>query len=261
MPEHGDKTLCQNALGTTGIQISEIGLGTVKFGRNTDVKYPSQFTIPSDDELRALLDKAKHLGINYLDTAPAYGTSEETLGRLIAEDRSDWVISTKVGEYYDNQMSVFDFSSEKTKQSIESSCQKLGLDHLDIVYVHSNGDDAEVIENTDVLPTLIDLKQQGKIRAIGFSGKDVDGSSLALSACDVFMITLNQADESQAGLIEKCKQLNKGVVIKKALASGHSESPAQALRFANQYPGVSSTIVGTINTDHLLSNVRAVTGA
>jgi aryl-alcohol dehydrogenase-like predicted oxidoreductase len=261
LPEHGDKTLCLNALGNTGIQVSEIGLGTVKFGRNTDVKYPSQFKIPSHGELRALLNKAKHLGINYLDTAPAYGTSEETLGRLLAEDRSDWVISTKVGEYYDNQVSVFDFSREKTTQSIELSCQKLGLDHLDIVYVHSNGDDAEIIDNTDVLPTLTDLKQQGKIRAIGFSGKNVESSLLALSACDVFMITLNQADESQAGLIERCKQLNKGVVIKKALASGHSASPAEALRFVNQYPGVSSAIIGTINPDHLVSNVKAVTGA
>ena len=86
-------------LGQSGISVSCIGLGTVKFGRNQEVKYPSSFALPSDEEIVSLIDQAKSLGINLLDTAPAYGSSEQRLGRLLS-DRKDWVICTKVGEEF-----------------------------------------------------------------------------------------------------------------------------------------------------------------
>ena len=63
-------------LGATGLQVSPLGLGTVKFGRNQGVKYPQAFNLPSDREALALLELAWDLGINLLDTAPAYGESE-----------------------------------------------------------------------------------------------------------------------------------------------------------------------------------------
>ena len=71
---------------------------TVKLGRNDGVKYPEPFSIPDDKEAHALLAAAKSLGINLIDTAPAYGTSEERLGTLLAGEREDWIICTKVGE-------------------------------------------------------------------------------------------------------------------------------------------------------------------
>ena len=70
-------------LGDTGLQVSALGLGTVKLGRDQGVKYPSGFTIPDDREARALLDLARDLGINLIDTAPDYGRSEERLGPLL----------------------------------------------------------------------------------------------------------------------------------------------------------------------------------
>jgi aryl-alcohol dehydrogenase-like predicted oxidoreductase len=253
------RELKQNQIANTGIEISELGLGTVKFGRNTGVKYPAAFTIPDHQTLRVLLDKAKALGINYLDTAPAYGSSEATLGELLQTDNQDWVISSKVGEYYTGDVSQFDFSAEATTRSVKASLKKLRREALDIVYVHSDGNDQEVIEHTAVLETLSELKQHGLIRAIGFSGKIASQTALAIPYCDVFMIALNEADRSQHSLIEQCHANNKGVVIKKALASGHSENPAQALRYANQFAGVTSTIVGTISTVHLEDNVQAIT--
>src|SRR5690606_39506858 len=69
-------------LGNTGLQASPLGLGTVKIGRNQGVKYPSGFDLPDDGQVRDLLALARGLGINLLDTAPAYGTSEERLGPL-----------------------------------------------------------------------------------------------------------------------------------------------------------------------------------
>ncbi len=60
------------------------------------MKYPSGFRIPDDDEARMLLKLARDLGINLIDTAPAYGRSEERLGPLLRGQRQDWVIVSKV---------------------------------------------------------------------------------------------------------------------------------------------------------------------
>ena len=83
--------------------MSVLGLGTVKLGRNAGLKYPAPFELPSDAEAMALLDACAEVGVNLLDTAPAYGSSEERLGAMLRErgDRDDWVISTKVGESFD----------------------------------------------------------------------------------------------------------------------------------------------------------------
>lgn len=249
--------LPRRLLGTTGLEISCLGLGTVKFGRNTGVKYPHSFALPTDQSLEALLDSAKELGINYLDTAPAYGESESRLGKLLKTGRDHWVISTKVGEYFVKGEPHYDFSESATRDSIELSLKRLGTEQLDIVFVHSNGEDQEVIQSSPILECLSRLKDRGLIKAIGFSGKDATGSGLAIDLVDVFMVTLNQTDASQAGLLERCKQQNKGVVIKKALSSGHAPDAKAALKFAIDYEGVTSVIVGTINPSHLRENVAA----
>lgn len=252
------KQLPLRDLGSTGIRVSTLGLGTVKFGRNSGVKYPESFSLPDMNSLEHLLSLAAELGINYLDTAPAYGDSESRLGELLRHNREHWIISTKVGEYYDGKQSRYDFSVEATVASIELSLERLGTDYLDIVFVHSNGDDKAVIQSTPILECLAKLKQQGLIRAIGYSGKEPDGTALAIEIADVFMISLNEADTSQAQLLSICQQKNKGVVIKKALSSGHASDPGSALRFAAEHPGVSSVIVGTIDPGHLASNVADV---
>jgi len=73
----------RRALGATGLEVSALGLGTVKFGRNTGVKYPAGFELPSAAEIGELLAVARDLGINLLDTAPAYGSSEERIGKSV----------------------------------------------------------------------------------------------------------------------------------------------------------------------------------
>lgn len=246
-------------LGTTGLEISCLGLGTVKFGRNTGVKYPHSFTLPTDQSLEALLDSAIEHGINYLDTAPSYGESESRLGKLLKPGCDHWVISTKVGEYFVNDQSHYDFSESATSTSVELSLKRLGREQLDLVFVHSNGDDQKIIQSSPVLECLAKLKEKGLIKAIGFSGKDATASCLAMDLVDVFMVTLNQSDVSQTSLLELCEQRNKGVVIKKALSSGHATKPEQAIKFATHFVGVTSVIVGTINVSHLKQNIVAAT--
>ncbi len=103
-------------LGSTGLS-EPLGLGTVKLGRDQGVKYPSGFQIPDDDEARQLLKLTRDLGINLIDTAPAYGRSEERLGPLLRGQRHEWVIVSKVGEEFEAGQSRHDFSAGHTRLS------------------------------------------------------------------------------------------------------------------------------------------------
>ncbi|MDZ7686633.1 MAG: aldo/keto reductase [Gammaproteobacteria bacterium] len=244
-------------LGSTGITLSPIGLGTVKLGRNTNVKYPKAFDLPDDDTVTKLLATAQRLGINYLDTAPAYGTSEERLGRLIS-DRGAWIISTKVGERYDNGTSTFDFSRAATEDSVRASLERLQTSYLDLVLVHSDGNDEAVIGQTDILDTLGQLKSAGHIRAIGVSTKTVTGGLLAIEVADVVMVAYNTEDTSQMPVIERALELEEGILVKKPLASGHADNIGESLRFALAQPAVTSVVVGTINPVHLQANIDAL---
>lgn len=254
------------SLGRTGIQVSRVGLGTVKWGRNQKINYPTPFSLPSDDDILALLDCAQGLGINVLDTAPAYGTSEERIGNLLKHKRQEWVLCTKVGEEFERGESRFDFTPQAIRQSIERSLKRLHTDVLDIVLVHSNGEDKKIIEEYGVFDTLASLKQAGCIRAFGMSTKTREGGLLAVDQADVVMVTYNPLYKEEKDVICQAHQKNTGILIKKALASGHlhtiqGEDPVRTtMQFILSEPGVSSIIVGTINPAHLEHNVKCAEG-
>ena len=244
-------------LGNSGIRVSPLGLGTVKIGRNQQVKYPESFSLPDDNAVRELLHLAKDLGINLIDTAPAYGSSQERLGRLLPGPRSDWVIMSKVGESFVNGQSHFDFSYEATIASVEDSLRTLNTDWLDVVLIHSNGDDLDILERSGAPAALQELKRRGWIRAHGMSSKTPEGGIKTVEQMDVVMATANPACHQDLPVLQRAQQLNKGVVIKKALMSGHIDGPegvAAALRHVFGLPGVGSLIVGTINPAHLRQN-------
>lgn len=251
-------------LGSTGIEVSPLGLGTVKFGRNQQVKYPSTFELPTDAEVRSLLALAQDLGINLLDTAPAYGHSEERIGRLLGSKRQEWVIVTKAGEEFVNGESLYNFTPEHIKLSITRSLDRLKTDYLDVVLIHSSGDDLEIINNHGVFSVLQDFKQAGIIRAYGMSTKTIAGGIAAIEQADVAMVTYNPAYKHELAVLDRALVLKKGILIKKAFASGHleqiaAENPIQAaVDFIFQHKAVSSIIAGTINPEHLRQNVAAV---
>ena len=253
------------ALGSTGITVSALGLGTVKFGRNQGVKYPRGFALPSDQQIRDLLAQARELGINLLDTAPAYGSSEERLGRLLPPAQSHWIISTKVGETFQQGQSVFDFSAAATQTSVERSLRLLRRESLDLVLIHSDGDDERILQQTDCLQTLLTLKARGWIRAVGMSSKTVAGGLLAVTHCDVVMVTYNLLSTAELPVIRRAQQAGKGVLIKKGLLSGHlqqiqvpaADPVAASMRLLLSEPGVSSVVIGTLNPAHLQANVAA----
>jgi len=249
-------------LGSTGIKVSPLGLGTVKIGRDQQVKYPAGFTIPDDQAVRDLLALAWELGINTLDTAPAYGNSEERLGQLLPH-KNDWVIVGKVGEIFEHGESRFDFSAAYTRKSVERSLKRLGRDVIDVVLVHSDGNDMDIIHNEEVCGALQDLKCEGLIRAVGMSTKTVEGGIWCVENMDVVMATYNPVHTEELPVLERAAQLGKGILIKKGLQSGHADASAggsgveQALRFVFEQP-VHSVVVGTINPEHLKQNVAII---
>lgn len=249
--------LIPRQLGNLPLHVSPLALGTVKIGRNTGVKYPAPFDLPDDATVVNLLNTAEELGINLIDTAPAYGASEARLGRLLRGHRENWVICTKAGEYYEHQQSSFDFSAKAIRTSVTHSLKTLATDYLDIVLLHSDGRDQEIIEETAALETLVAMKQAGDIRYIGMSTKTVAGSLLALAFCDVLMVTLNTQDRSHLSVVQTAKEKGVGILVKKALASGHTD-PAASLEWTAKQPGVSSVIVGTINPEHLRQNAAMI---
>lgn len=254
--------LPKRPFGSTGIDVSILGLGTVKLGRDQGVKYPDSFEIPDDRQAKKLISLARDLGINLIDTAPAYGNSEERLGTLLRGQRHQWVICSKVGEEYENGQSRFDFTPEHTRFSIERSLQRLNTDMIDMVLVHSDGNDEAIIRQFGTLDALAELKAQGKIRAFGMSTKTVAGGLLAAEKSDGVMVTWNLQYDEELPVINYCRDHHKGVLIKKALASGHAtlspdeDSVQKTFDMLFQHPGVSSAIVGTINPSHLISNVE-----
>lgn len=256
----------KRAFGNTDILVSPLGLGTVKLGRDQGVKYPDAFTIPDDTQAGDLISLASELGINLIDTAPAYGNSEQRLGKLLQGQRNKWVICSKVGEEFVNGESHFDFSAKHTRDSIERSLKRLNTDMIDIVLVHSDGNDLDIINHCDVMGELEKLKQQGLIRAFGMSTKTVAGGLLAAEKSDGVMATYNLAHKEDEPVIDYCAQHNKGLFIKKAFASGHlcqaGEDPVQqSMDFIFSHSGVTSAIVGTINPKHLTANIKAANSA
>lgn len=249
-------------LGSTDLMVSTLGLGTVKFGRNTDVKYPQQFNIPDDKHAADLLSLAKDCNINLLDTAPAYGSSETRLGKLLKSQRDSWVIVGKAGEDYHNQQSTYNFERNHIINSIKTSLQRLQTNYIDLLLIHSDGNDEHIINNYDVFNTLDFAKQEGLIRYSGMSTKTVAGGILALQNSDVAMVMYNPDNTEELPVIEYAYAHNKGILIKKALGSGHFSASGNTLKSSMQFvlaqPGVGSVVIGTINPQHLIANVQTV---
>lgn len=253
----GSVTIMQRRpLGQTGLLVTPLGFGAFKIGRNEKIKYPQPYDLPDDAAVERLLNGVLDAGINLIDTAPAYGISEERIGKFVSHRRNEFVLSTKVGERFVNGESSFDFTGPGVRASVAESLRKLRTEVLDIVFVHSNGDDLAIQHQTDVVPTLQKLKHAGYVRAIGFSGKTPAGAEAALGWADVVMVEYHLNDLSHADVIAAAASRDIGVVVKKGLASGHLP-PAEALRFVLSNPHVTSMIVGGLSLEHLQANIAA----
>ena len=249
-------------LGHTGLKVAPVAFGAFKIGRNQKVKYQDGYELPSEAQTEELLNGVIDSGINLIDTAPAYGSSEERIGRHLARRRDELVLSSKIGETFDEGQSTYRFDRASTTDSIARSLNRLQTDHLDIAFVHSDGRDTEIIESTDALSTLVEHKQKGDIRFIGFSGKTVAGHLMAINSgvVDVLMVEYHSMDESQGPVIQAAEAAGIGVLVKKGLAAGRLD-PHSAIPFCLEQPAVASVVIGSLQLSHLKDNLRIAKAA
>jgi len=144
-------------LGRSGIEVSPICLGTLMFGGRTD-----------EPTSKRIIDHARDVGINFLDTADAYnqGGSEEVVGRSIAEDRHFWIVATKLANPMGGGPNRSGLSRRRAIEACDESLRRLGTDWIDIYYLHKE-DHSTPLDET--VRAMGDLMQAGKIRYFGVS--------------------------------------------------------------------------------------------
>ena len=159
-------------IGRTGLHVTRLGLGGVALSGAPPATDPH---VPSpESEAVSLIRRSLGLGLNYLDTAPMYGVghSERRYGHALQGiPRDRYVLSTKVGRVLRPDAGgqttwAFDFSREGARASFESSLERLGIERVDIVFVH-DPDEHYQAALAGAFPVLRELRAGGRIRAIG----------------------------------------------------------------------------------------------
>ncbi|MBE1496385.1 aryl-alcohol dehydrogenase (NADP+) [Amycolatopsis lexingtonensis] len=145
-------------LGRTGIKVSPYALGAMMFA--------TSFGNPDPDDSARMIHKALDAGLNFIDTADAYGDSEEVVGKALRGRRDDVVLATKFGRPVGDHPHHQGASRRWIVTAVENSLRRLGVDHIDLYQVHRT-DPATDVEET--LSALTDLLRAGKVRAIGTS--------------------------------------------------------------------------------------------
>lgn len=240
-------------LGRTKLEVSALGIGGWQAG--TDAVTP--------DTVEQIVGRAAELGINYVDTAPNYGSSEEKLGRALQGRRDAFVIATKTEEPgYDG-----------TWRLLEQSLKRLKTDRIEIVNLHSFGnltrfpDVNEIIGPRGALAALEQAREQKLVRFIGASGHSAPTrfhQLLDTGRIDLLMNPVNfvvqHSYDFEHRLWSRAQQQNLGLVAMKVLG-GAADKPKgfrlpgdayrQAICYALSLPGISTLVIGMENVEEL----------
>lgn len=259
-------------LGKTGVKVSAIGFGGGEIG---------DYNI-SDSEVDKLLNKTLDLGINLIDTARGYYSSEERIGKFISHRRDEFILSTKVGY---GIKGYSDWTYDIILAGIDEALRIMKTDYIDIVHLHSC--DINVLKKGEVIEALQKAKHVGKIRIAAYSGEN-DALEYAINSdkFDSIMTSVNICDQySLNNLIPNAKMKNLGVIAKRPIANApwrfndrpfgnYAEEywlrwkemnlPEQEdwldtfLRFSVFAEGVDSVIIGTTNISHIKTNIEII---
>jgi aryl-alcohol dehydrogenase-like predicted oxidoreductase len=158
----------QRTLGSSGIAVSAIGLGCM----------PMSWAYGAGDESQsiAVIERALELGVTFLDTSDVYGpfTNEQLLGRAIAGRRDDLVLATKAGLVVEDRANYVlgrNGSPDHIREACEGSLQRLGVDAIDLYYLHRVDPEVPV---EDSYGAMAELVAEGKVRSLGLSEVDVE---------------------------------------------------------------------------------------
>jgi aryl-alcohol dehydrogenase-like predicted oxidoreductase len=246
------------ALGRTGARVSRLGIGCAYFQRK-------QVT---PDDVRATLHRALELGVNYLDTAPTYGSpetgfAEEKMGPTIAEIRDKVFLVTKTEEP----------TYEGTWKLLRQSLKRMRTDRVDLVHLHNFGDeklwgDHKLVFGDDgAMAALREAKRQGVVRFIGASGHlhpTRFHEALDSGEIDVLMNAVNfvvrHTYDFEHRVWSRARHMGIGLVAMKVLGGAAREQGGfkldekyyeQAIRYALSVPGIAVAVIGLENVAEL----------
>ena len=242
----------KNALGRTGLEVTEISLGTLILGK-------IQANLSVEEGARAVA-KAAELGINFIDTAASYGTQNHVREGLKGFPK-EVLISTK----------THGRTREAVRKDFETSLKELGRDHIDVYQLHLVNSAKEMEERRDVLNLLLEFKKAGLIRAIGASVHRVEGARAVMAEKDIDILfpVLNSnglgiIDGKIDDMIAVCRQAKErgmGIMAMKPLGGGHLRKTTQeSFDFLRRLGVVDTICVGMKTPAEVQMNVLTMEG-
>ncbi len=269
-------------LGRTGLEVTQLGYGSM------GIRGPKTWglRIVSDEDADEFLNAVLDAGIDFIDTAPDYGISEQRIGRFIGARRSEFTLATKCGCVYtqhDDHIEIdHQWKREVLERNIETSLERLRTDHVDILQFH--GGDAETLEREGLIDVLIGFRDQGMIKFIGASSSLPDLPGLIdLGVFDTFQIPYSCLAPQHHDLITRAAETGAGIILRGGIAHGGPDAEIERpafddvwtrarldevlpegmnraeliLRHTLSHPHCDTTIVGTCNPAHLAENLAA----
>ena len=212
--------LPKSKLGRTGLDVTKLGYGAMEL-RGTD-HFPRLAAREASAILNAVLDS----GINYIDTSPDYGYSEELIGQHLAHRRGEFYLASKCGcpiqapDAPHANRKPHEFTRENIRAGVEQSLERLRTDYLDVVQFHISPSRA-VLEANDSLAELEALRKEGKVRFIGMSGTIPElADHIEMGVFDVFQVPYSVLEREHEDLIHEAARQGAGIVIRGGVARG-----------------------------------------
>ena len=219
-------------LGTTDMDITRIGFGAWAIGGSWEFGWGTQ----DDSDSIAAIHRALDLGVNWIDTAAAYGLghSEEVVARALKGRADRPYIFTKCSILWDDRgRTSHSLKAASVRRELEDSLRRLQVDVIDLYQIHWPDPDSEVEEGWR---TLADLKAQGKVRYIGVSNFSVQQMRRAMSIAPIASLQPPYSllrREIEAEILPFCAEHNIGVIVYSPMYSGLLTGKMTRERVAN----------------------------
>jgi aryl-alcohol dehydrogenase-like predicted oxidoreductase len=271
-------------LGQTGLNVTRLGFGAMEIrgsriwnGRKVNDKQAERI-------LNAVLDN----GINFIDTAGCYGTSEEYIGKYISQRRSEYYLATKCGcsiirkdEFTDDTPHFY--TAANASQCLNNSLKRMKTDYIDIMQLHNPS--VEQCKEGNLVESLKKMRDEGKVRWISISTTLPHlPTYLEWGVFDTFQIPYSALERDHEEWISRSARAGIGTIIRGGVARGEPSGaqgdknlwqkyeqakidelrdPGESrsafmLRFTLSHPDIHTIIVGTLHPEHLLENIKAV---
>lgn len=209
-----------STLGRTGLSVTRLGYGAMEL-RGTD-----HFPRLSPAEASTILHGVLDCGINYIDTSPDYGYSEELIGQHLAHRRTEFFLASKCGcpiepvEVPHAERKPHSFTRGNIRAGVEQSLARMRTDYLDVVQLHISPSRA-VLEEHDSVAELEALRKEGLVRFIGISSTMPDlADHIAMGVFDVIQAPYSLVEREHEALIHRAAQSGAGVVVRGGVARG-----------------------------------------